>query len=323
MRLLHGTSGYSYKEWRGAFYPEDLAADEFLSYYASQLPTVEINNTFYRNPKADVVQRWAEQVPDAFRFVIKASQRITHRAKLAGEQADTTLQFLWESLQHLGRKLGPVLFQLPPWFQKDTGLLDDFCARLPNGCRTVFEFRHPSWTDAEVDDTLRKHSATRCSADGKHGDEPEAPLVATTDWGYLRMREPTYDDAALAAQVERVRAQPWREVFVFFKHEDDGGGPALAKRFAIYMTGLGQVTPLALAGFAASESPLAEAVAQPGVLIGETPGIVTFAGLTPGFVGLYQVNVLIPGYAPTGMQIPLTIGTTDNFTTVNVRVVRE
>ena len=224
MEIYAGTSGYSYKEWKGPFYPEKLPAKEMLSFYAQQLRTVEINNTFYRLPKPEIVARWAEQVPDGFVFVIKASQRITHRAKLV--DAEETVGYLWEAIGELGPHLGPVLFQLPPYFRKDVGVLRDFLAALPEGMRPVLEFRHASWEDDDVRDVLRAANAALCVADVDDADDPE--IVGTADWGYLRLRRATYDEAALAKWAERIRAQQWQRAFVFFKHEDEGSAPKMA-----------------------------------------------------------------------------------------------
>src|SRR6266542_1192270 len=148
MRVLAGTSGYSYKEWKGSFYPEDLPASEMLRYYAARLPAVEINNTFYRMPKASLLSGWAEQVPDGFRFVLKASQRITHQKRLreAGEEGG----YFFRVATTLGERLGPVLFQLPPNLKRDLPRLADFLALLPPASRSAFEFRHESWFDEEV-----------------------------------------------------------------------------------------------------------------------------------------------------------------------------
>ncbi len=229
MKLRVGTSGYSYKEWKGPFYPEDLAAAGFLAYYATRLNAVEINNTFYRIPKTSVVEHWAEQVPDDFVFVLKASRRVTHFARLK-ESADEPLSFVWQAAQTLGANGGPILFQLPPTMRKSADRLRAFCGRLPDGLRAVFEFRHASWFDDEVHAILADRGAALCVADGVEGGAPE--LVSTADFGYLRLRRPDYGAADLDAWAEKVRAQPWREVHVFFKHEDAGAGPRMAEDFA-------------------------------------------------------------------------------------------
>jgi len=227
MRIRVGTSGYSYKPWKGPFYPEDLPDAKMLAYYGEHLPTVEINNTFYRMPKRDVLERWAGEVPESFRFVLKASQRITHRKRLrdVGEE----ISYFFETAAVLGERLGPVLFQLPPFSKKDAPRLRDFLAGLPRGARAALEFRHESWFDDEVFGVLREGGAAHCLADTDEG-EADPALVATGDWGYLRLRRSEYSDAELGRWLERIRAQPWREAYVFFKHEDEGRGPDLAQR---------------------------------------------------------------------------------------------
>src|SRR5262245_54521629 len=184
MRVRVGTSGYSYPAWRGSFYPEGLKEAEMLRFYAERLPTVEINNTFYRMPQAEMLARWAGQTPDGFSFVLKASRRITHEKRL--NDADSLAYFL-KTAESLGPKLGPILFQLPPFCKKDLPRLQAFLALLPPGCRAAFEFRHPSWHDAEVNGTLQARGAALCLADTD--EEPLADaLAATADWGYLRLR---------------------------------------------------------------------------------------------------------------------------------------
>jgi len=228
MKMWVGTSGYSYKEWKGSFYPEKIAAGDMLPYYASQLPAVEINNTFYRLPRADVVKAWAEQVHEGFRFSVKASRRITHikRLKEPGEET----RYLLDTIRHFGPALGVVLYQLPPNFKKDMERLREFLEVLGPDIRSVFEFRHETWQDEEVHDLLRKHNCALCLADVD--DEPEPELVSTADFGYLRLRRMSYDAAHLKNWMKKVKAQKnWKDAFVFFKHEDAGAGPALAKQF--------------------------------------------------------------------------------------------
>ncbi|CAN5189483.1 DUF72 domain-containing protein [soil metagenome] len=227
MKIQAGTSGYSYKEWKGAFYPEDLPAGDMLGYYAGRLPTVEINNSFYRMPTEKLLASWAEQVPEGFRFVLKAPQRITHKKKL--EDAGEETEHFFRMAGTLEARLGAVLFQLPPWLRKDVPRLMAFLEILPRAARAAFEFRHASWFDDEVFDRLRERGAALCVADAE-GDL-DTPLAATAPWGYLRLRRTDYDDAALADWANRVQAQPWEEAFVFFKHEDEATGPRLAERF--------------------------------------------------------------------------------------------
>jgi uncharacterized protein YecE (DUF72 family) len=227
MRLYVGTSGYSYKEWKGAFYPSDIAAKQMLRYYGERFRAVEINNTFYRMPKASVLESWAAEVPDGFKFVLKAPQRITHMQRL--KNAGESLAFLLEVSEVLRDRLGPLLFQLPPGMKKDSQRLRDFLELLPPGRRAAFEFRHASWFDSETFDLLHGHGAALCIAEAAAG--VEVPFVSTGDWGYLRLRREDYKDPELKAWAERLQAQAWREAFVFFKHEEAGRGPKMAKRF--------------------------------------------------------------------------------------------
>ena len=221
-----GTSGYSYPEWKGNFYPEKMAAKDMLRFYAERFPTVEINNTFYRMPKEAVLKGWADQVPEHFRFVTKASQRITHFERL--KECGELLQYLYRVTATLGARLGPLLFQLPPNFKKDVPRLESFFADLPEQRRIAFEFRHASWFDDEVFDTLRRQGVALCVADT--GEEPATPLVATTDWGYLRLRREEFSDAELGEWAQKIREQPWTDAFVFLKHEEEGRGPKLAAK---------------------------------------------------------------------------------------------
>ena len=227
MKLYAGTSGYSYKEWKGAFYPDDLAADEMLSFYADKLPAVEINNTFYRMPKTSVVETWAGRVPAGFRFVLKASRRITHFKRL--KEAHEELEFMLGQFAVLGERLGAVLFQLPPKLKKDVPRLASFLELLPDGTRAAFEFRDPSWLDEEVHERLRERGCALVGSDTD--DAPDPPVVRTADWGYLRLRRAEYGPEQLAAWADRIREQDWSEAFVFFKHEDAGAGPRLAGSF--------------------------------------------------------------------------------------------
>ena len=227
MKLYAGTSGYAYKAWKGSFYPADLPEKQMLHYYAGQFSSVEINNTFYRMPTASLLQTWAGEVPADFRFVLKAPQRITHLARL--KDADEEVAYLLDVSTTLKERLGALLFQLPPSLKKDAARLRDFLALLPGAPRVAFEFRHPSWFDAEIFALLHDHQAALCIAEAEN--DLEVPFVATADWGYLRLRRPGYADAELKAWVKQVKQQNWQDAFVFFKHEDEGLGPQLAKRF--------------------------------------------------------------------------------------------
>jgi uncharacterized protein YecE (DUF72 family) len=239
MELLAGTSGYSYKEWKGPFYPEKLAADEMLRFYAERFPTVEINNTFYRMPAETMLARWAGEVPDHFAFTLKAPRRITHDKRLADTEAEVAE--LLRRAAALGPKLGPLLFQLPPFMKKDLAVLGRFLGALPPGRQIALEFRHASWQDEAVYETLRAHDAMLCVADTDEGDPPQ--LVATAGFGYLRLRRVEYNDRDLRAWVKRIAAQPWTRAYVYFKHEDAGLGPKFAARFAkLWQTAAGQAS---------------------------------------------------------------------------------
>jgi len=215
--LWAGASGYAYDVWKGSFYPQKIAADAMLAWYAARLPTVEINNTFYRMPKTAVLAQWAAATPPAFRFAVKASRRITHDARLKAEEAAEALTHLYRNLATLGDRRGPVLFQLPPFLKKDLPRLHDFLALLPQGHRAVLEFRHDSWFDDAVYDALRGAGAALCLSEREDASAP--PLVETAPWGYLRLRLETYDEADLARWAQRIADTGWREAHVYFMHE--------------------------------------------------------------------------------------------------------
>lgn len=226
MEIRAGTSGFSYKEWKGSFYPEDLSAGDMLSFYAGRLPAVEINNTFYRMPKPDVLESWAEQTGEDFRFVLKASRRITHFKRL--KDVEDEVDYFLRTATTLRERLGAVLFQLPPNLKKDVELLGAFLARLGDPTRVAFEFRHPSWHEADAIDLLREHGAALCAADTE---EEAGSIVHTGPLGYLRLRRADYSSDDLADWARRVREAGWERAYVFFKHEDAGAGPALAHEF--------------------------------------------------------------------------------------------
>ncbi len=232
MKLWVGTSGYSYKEWLGNFYPERLSPKEMLRFYGSRLPAVEINNTFYRLPKESVLETWAEQVPAEFRFVLKGAQRITHVKRLRDTGAE--VEYLFRVAAALATKLGAILFQLPPNLRKDLARLNNFLSLLPRGGPIAFEFRHPSWFDEEVFACLRERNCALCLADTD--DTEIAHLTPTATWGYLRLRRSTYSQADLLLWKERIVSQPWERAYVFFKHEDEGIGPKLAAEFLDLVT---------------------------------------------------------------------------------------
>ena len=227
MNVLVGTSGYAYKPWKGKFYPARLPDKEMLPFYAERFQTVEINHTFYRMPADPVLARWCEQVPEDFSFSVKASRAITHHERL--KEAGDAVAFLFQRLETLGSRLGPVLFQLPPNMRLDLPRLQGFLALLPPGHRVAMEFRHISWFDEAVFATLRERDVALCLADGEL--KEEVPFVSTANWGYLRLRAVEYTDEAIGAWAERVRGQEWTRAYVFFKHEDEATGPRLARRF--------------------------------------------------------------------------------------------
>src|SRR5262245_15630999 len=229
LQMLAGTSGYSYKEWLGHFYPEKLPADQMLRYYAGRLPTVEINNTFYRMPAEALLERWAGEVPAGFAFTLKAPRRITHMKQL-NEAGPSAAEFTRRA-EVLGDKLGVLLFQLPPYMKKDLARLRDLLAALPRGRRAALEFRHDSWRDDEVYKTLEEHGAALCVAETDEGD---TPFVCTSEFAYLRLRRTRYDDSELRAWVDRIGRQPLQRAYVYFKHEDEG----FAARFAEQLTRL-------------------------------------------------------------------------------------
>ena len=232
VRLFAGASGFSYKPWKGPFYPEGLPDAEMLGYYAARLSAVEINNTFYRLPKAKMLEDWAAQTPDGFRFVLKASRRITHMQRL--KDVGELVGYLFETAGVLGPKLGPLLFQLPPHLKKDLDRLRAFLDLVPADRRVALEFRNASWFEDDVFEALRAHDAALCVAEtepqDKEGGGLTVPLVATASWGYLRLRRENYSDADLEAWAARMRGQGWSEAYVFFKHEDDGTAPKFALR---------------------------------------------------------------------------------------------
>jgi uncharacterized protein YecE (DUF72 family) len=221
--ILAGASGYAFKEWKGSFYPDDVRADDMLAFYAERLPTVEINNTFYRMPRREVLANWVAATPAHFRFAIKASRRITHITRLKAEAVDP-LGYLYRTLDSLGDKRGPVLFQLPPNLKKDLPRLEAFVAQLPTDHGAAFEFRNDSWFDDEVYALLRTAGAALCLSE-RDGNEPP-PLVETAPWGYLRLRLESYSEADLGRWVERVRATSWRTAHAYFMHEPTAPGYA-------------------------------------------------------------------------------------------------
>lgn len=240
MKLMVGTSGFSYAEWKGSFYPAGLPDAEMLTSYAERLPTVEINNTFYRMPQPALLEGWNQKIkgPD-FTFALKAPRSITHISRLK-DAADGTAHFLKVGAT-LGPRLGPVLFQLPPFLRKDAAVLRDFLAALPVGVKAAFEFRHPSWFDDEVTQLLADRGAALVAGDPDEGDA--LPLLPTAPFGYLRLRAASYDLAGLTAWHERIAAQPWQEAYVYLKHEVLG--PAYAQGLQVLHRGEVPTLPVA------------------------------------------------------------------------------
>jgi uncharacterized protein YecE (DUF72 family) len=227
MQASVGTSGFSYAEWKGPFYPADLPAAQMLSYYAARLPAVEINNTFYRMPRRGVLEGWAAQVPPHFRFAVKASRRITHVKRLRDVADDTN--HLLDVTRALGERLGVLLFQLPPNLPLDLERLDRFLALLPAGTRAALEFRHPSWLDPRVHERLVARECAWVVTESDEGAQPD--FLLTAPWTYLRLRRAAYAREELAAWAARLHARALAAAYVFFKHEDAGAGPRLAGEF--------------------------------------------------------------------------------------------
>ena len=215
-RLVAGASGYSFKEWKGNFYPEKMKPEEMLAWYSARLPTVEINNTFYQMPKVPVLENWAKTTPENFRFSIKASRRITHLARLKPTATDS-VNFLYTTLAALGEKRGPVLFQLPPMLKIDLPRLTEFLRVLPDGHCAAFEFRNDSWFTDDVYAALKEAGAALCISEREENEPP--PLVETASWGYVRLRLETYSDDELRQWAAKIAATSWSEVYVYFMHE--------------------------------------------------------------------------------------------------------
>jgi uncharacterized protein YecE (DUF72 family) len=225
-QILTGMSGYAYKEWKPDFYPAKLPAAGFLGHYATRFPTVEINNTFYRMPKDNVLQDWAGQVPDGFTFCLKASRRITHDNRLS--EVDSLLEYVLRGAAVLGAKRGPMLFQLPPNMKKDIARLETFLALIPAGVRTALECRHASWFEPDVYDLLRRREVALVATEQE---DWTGPVVATANWGYVRLHRSGYTDELLHRWKDVIATQGWKEAFVFFKHEEEIAGPPIGLRF--------------------------------------------------------------------------------------------
>lgn len=227
MNFYVGTSGYSYKEWKGRFYPENLAAKDMLAYYASKLPAVELNNTFYRLPQPGMIESWKAQVPENFRFSVKASQGITHFRRLK-DAADATKRML-DIFSGLDDRLAAVIYRMPEDFEKDLKRLESFLKHLPPNPPAAFDFRHSTWFDEDVRELLRSENRALVISDT---DELRVSHIdKTADWGYVRLRRVNYSAADLRDWISRMKDQDWKTAFVFFKHEDEGTGPRLAAEF--------------------------------------------------------------------------------------------
>jgi uncharacterized protein YecE (DUF72 family) len=235
-----GTSGYAYKQWKGRFYPETLPDAEMLRYYGTRFSGVEINYTFYRFASVRQLQSWAKEVPDHFTFTLKAPRRVTHELRLR-DAADMAADFC-ETARALKHKLGALLFQLPPFLKRDTPRLEDFLHQLPPGFRVAFEFRNPTWFADEVYDTLRRFGVALCVVESP---DRVVPVQSTADFGYFRLRQPEYSDADLADCAARIQAAAagWQDVFIYFKHEQDGQGPIFASKLRALLEGV--ATPVA------------------------------------------------------------------------------
>ncbi len=221
-----GTSGYSYPEWRGSFYPEKFPTSKMLDYYAARFSTVEINNTFYRLPSEKMLTDWAKGVPANFHFTLKATRSITHDARLrdCGELVEV---FCARALT-LGPKLGVALFQLPPSFRKNLAVLDAFLDLIPRKLRAAFEFRHASWFSEDVYATLKARNMALCTTDSA---DTTDPIVLTADYGYFRLRDEGYQESDLEKWGKTILSYTldWQEVFVYFKHEEEGMGAKFAQ----------------------------------------------------------------------------------------------
>jgi len=221
--LFAGTSGFAYPAWKPAFYPAKLPAKEFLAYYSGRLNCVEINYTFRRLPAASTLEAWVGATRAGFVFAVKANMRITHILRL--KNADQATQIFFKAIDPLrsARRLGPILFQLPPQMKRDDALLAAYLETLPRDLRYAFEFRHPSWLVEEVYAELRRHNVSLCLAESE---KLEVPEVITADFVYYRLRKPEYTDAdvnAMAARSKELLAAG-RDLYLMFKHEDTAAG---------------------------------------------------------------------------------------------------
>lgn len=229
MLKLLGTSGYNYKERKGSFYPGKIAAGDMLGYCAERLNCVEINNSFYRVPKPQVVESWVDQVPDSFRFVVTATRRITHIKRLKETNEET--EYFPGITAHFGEVPGSILFLLPPFLRGDVDRFKTFVDLLPEETPTSFEFRHDSWYTDEVFDVLRKRNFALYFAHNDDDTDVDLYFQLTADWGYLRLQAEGYSDDDLEDWSDRIEAQCWKTAYVFFKQEQKGADAELASRF--------------------------------------------------------------------------------------------
>jgi uncharacterized protein YecE (DUF72 family) len=227
--ILVGTSGYNYPEWKGSFYPADLPAKKMLPYYAGQFPTVEINYTFYRMPTPTLIAGWREQVPASFRFTLKSPKRITHDKRLRPADVEGSLQGFLTAASELGPQMAALLFQLPPNFKKDLPLLNEFLSLLPPKTTAAFEFRNASWLEDDVFAALHAKNVALCIADSE---TRETPMVATADYAYLRLRDEGYGEGDISRWTDTAKklGESAKDVFVYFKHEDEGKGAAFGQQ---------------------------------------------------------------------------------------------
>ena len=226
MELYIGTSGYGYKPWKGKFYPKDLPDNKMLNYYSQHFPAVEINNTFYAMPVKSTLQAWIKEVPKSFKFIIKSPAEITHRKRL--KNCEQELKYFLETSAELKKNLSGFLFQLPPNLKKDSDVFSNFLKLLPKKLNAAFEFRHESWFDEEVYDLLRKKDFPLCIADTD--EKPVTEIISTSSTGYLRLRKENYEEKDILEWINKIKAQNWKQVFIFFKHEDKANGPRFAKQ---------------------------------------------------------------------------------------------
>jgi uncharacterized protein YecE (DUF72 family) len=226
MPVWVGTSGYNYPEWKGSFYPQKLPTAQMLPYYSERFTTVEINYSFYRMPNEKILAGWSRETPATFKLTLKAPKRITHDARL--RDCAQALGHILRVANTLGPKLGALLFQLPPYFKKDLGVLDAFLAELPAGVCAAFEFRHASWLDEEVYTRLQARNLALCIADSE---KTTTPVRMTADYAYFRLRDEGYTPADIAKWAQTIRTQTasCRDVYVYFKHEEAGTGPEFAR----------------------------------------------------------------------------------------------